>query len=289
MIKQDTPTYVIDLTGDVKDAALYFDAVVPLSFGAATAVEFQSHRDSQFIRQISPDSLYTSVNDREPCEDYIQAIDAMRAALYFQIYGYTVDECRPYQEAFGKRVIQIIETRPELHGAALLLPERDPFPGMDARSEFLVTLTGLSLVDTEKASWDQILTFRQDERSRMAFRRLQILAAKEYSGKDQAYIKDDLLLRIEAYNNAVRDWGFETRIATLSNLLGSKTLLGGLGGALLAALLGKHWAAAASAATGITVELGNIAIDLVKRHYSLETLRRDHPLNYIISARKLLS
>jgi uncharacterized membrane protein len=281
-------TYIIDFTGKTKEAALYFDWVVPLSYGSGTTVRFQTP-ESHFIQRISPESLYTSSQSPQPCRDYLQAIDALHSAAYFPLAKYPEDECRKYYNEFAEKAIRMIAARPELHGAPFLLPEGDPSPGLDTVAEFLVTLTDLSLVDAERASWDQILEFRKDEKSRMALRRLQVFAIKEYSGKDKAFIEEDILLRIEAYNNVVRDWGFETRAAALSNLLNSKVLLGGFGGAVLSSLFGTQWVAAVSATTGITVELGNIAIDLAKRHYSLATLRRDHPLSFIITARAQLA
>jgi hypothetical protein len=279
-------TYIIDLAGKTKEAALYFDRVVPLTFGAGTAIEYQKRPESNFIRRISPESLYTSTGSLQPRGDYLAVFEALRVVVYHQLQEHKDD----YAEVFVQKANAMISQRPELHGAPFLLPDGDSFPASsDTSTEFLVALTSLSLVDAEKASWDQILEFRKDEKSRMALRRLQIFALKEYSGKDKAFIEDDLLLRIEEYNNVVRDWGFETRIATLSNLLNSKVLLGGIGGAVLSCLFGTHWVAAASAATGITVELGNIAIDLTKRRYSLASLRRDHPLSFIITAQTRLS
>jgi len=276
-------TYVIDFTGKTKEAALYFDWVVPLSYGSGTTIRFQTP-DSHFIQRIAPESLYTSSQSPQPCRDYLQAIDALHTAAYFPLAKYPEDECHKYYNEYAEKVIRMIAARPEIHGAPFLLPDGDPLPGLDTGADFLVTLAGLSLIDAEKASWNQILEFRKDEKSRMALRRLQIFMRKEYSGKDKAFIEDDLLLRIEEYKNVVRDWGFETRAATLSNLVNSKMLLGGLGGAVLSSLFGTHWVAAVSAATGITVELGNVAIDLTKRCYSLASLRRDHPLSFIITA-----
>ena len=282
-------TYVIDLTGNTKEAALYFDWVVPLSFYAGASVKGGAFRDSQFLRQVVPLTLFTSAEPAKPCRDYAQAVDAMHLAVYQQLGKYPEHECLESQKQFAGSAVRMIEARPELHCASLLLPDSDPLPGLDAGSDFLITLMNLSLVDAEKASWDQVLEFRKDEKARMALRRLKLFAIKEYSGKDKGFIADDLLLKIEAHNNAVRDWGFETRVATLSNFLGSKVLLGGLAGAALSSIFGTNWVAAASAATGITIELGNIAIDLAKRNYSLATMRRDHPLAYIIRAQKQLS
>jgi hypothetical protein len=179
----------------------------------------------------------------------------------------------------------MIRARPELHQAAFLLPNEDPFPGFDSATDFLITLRGLALVDAEKASWQQIIEFRKDEKSRVALRRLRIFFVCEYAGKDRTFVEDDLLSRLEEYQNAVRDWGFQTRASVIANVLNSKVLLGSLGTALLSSLFGAHWAAAATATAGLAVELGHVAIDLGQRHYSLQMLRRDHPLSFIIAAR----
>jgi hypothetical protein len=183
----------------------------------------------------------------------------------------------------------MIERRPSLCRATFLLPDDDPLPDYDTASGFRIALMGLSLVDAERASWNQIIEFRKDQKSRASLRRLHIFMAEEYCGKDKAYMEDDLLLRIDEYNNVVRDWGFGTRSAVISNLINSKLILGGLGGAIASSVLGKHWVAAASAVTGIAVELGNVVIDVSRRRYSLKTLRRNSPINFIVEARSQLA
>jgi hypothetical protein len=282
MSESKAQTCVIDLTGQTKEAALYFDRVVPLSWNPAWKVKLGT-QEATFIREISPESLYTSGS--RPSKDYVRTIETLEHAMYLAIAKYPEARRAQVQEEFADNAFRMIQARPELHDASFLFPNEDPFPGLDSAADFMITLRGLALVHAEKASWPQIIEFRRDEKSRTALRRLRIFFIREYAGKDRLFIEDDLHSRLEAYYNAVRDWGFETRAATIGNLLNSKTLLGTLGGAALSSLFGAHWAAAAAAATGIAIELGNVALDLAKRRYSLETLRRDHPLNFIISAR----
>lgn len=185
-------TYVIDLTGKTKDAAIYFDWVVPLSFGIDPK--------SRFIQCISPATLYTSAQAAQPCKDYIQAIEALRAAAYYRLLNYPADDQHTSQEAFAQKAIRMIQARPELHDAHFLLPDDDPFPGVDTDSGFRVSLIGLSLIDTDEASWDQIIEFRKDKKSQMALRRLRIFFDKEYAGKSRHFIENDILMRLEAYN-----------------------------------------------------------------------------------------
>jgi hypothetical protein len=43
-----------------------------------------------------------------------------------------------------------------------------------------------------------------------------------------------------------------------------------------------------AATTGALVEIGSFALEIAKRRYALQKLRRDHPLAYIIDARDKL-
>src|SRR5580698_7396252 len=91
-------TYVIELAGNTKEAALYFDWVVPLSYYAGASVKDRAYRDSQSLRQIVPATLFTSVDGAQPCPDYVQAVDAMHLAVYRQLAKYPADECLDSQK-----------------------------------------------------------------------------------------------------------------------------------------------------------------------------------------------
>jgi hypothetical protein len=71
-------------------------------------------------------------------------------------------------------------------------------------------------------------------------------------------------------------------------LLSSKSLASTGGAALFSFLYGAPITAAAVAIGGACIEIGKISLHLAKRQYGLKTLRRDHPLSYIIEAKRSL-
>ena len=141
----------------------------------------------------------------------------------------------------------------------------------------------IPLIDTSEAEWEKIIEIRKDTNSINKLRRFKTFFHQNYSGKEKNFIQDDLLNRIEEYNNAVKDWGFETVISSLTLINTSVT---SVGSSLVMALTGKPLEVAA--ATGVCVGIGNIALRLAKEKRKLMKLGRDHPLAYIIDAKKKL-
>ena len=151
-----------------------------------------------------------------------------------------------------------------------------------------ISLTKLQLVDASKASWEQIFEFRKDEKAKANFRNLLLFFRTNYIGKPKTFIEDDINRRLEDYKNSVKDWGFDTKVTTISMILSSKKLMGTIGVTLTSALFNEPNIAKLSIGTGVTLELGDIILYLVKRKYGLSRLRRDNPLCYIIEAKREL-
>lgn len=285
---------VVELAFKAKEAARYFDRVVPLYFPLPT--EQQKVRDAKGnvvsirdlellpVEDLLPPSMYNCSRVPHCAQDYVDVILRFFKLIDPKDHAALQDNAR----AFWECAAQVRAKHAELQNAPLLLPSRDFAQGADTGQTALLTLSGLSLINPEKASWDLIKAVRKDAESKKKLRRLRLDVIKQYHGKERRFIEDDLCQRLEDYQKAVRDWGFETRVATLSNLLSSKALLGAAGGATLSALFGEPWVALASAAGGVAIEIGKISIDLAKRRYSLTQFRRDHPLGYIISTREEL-
>lgn len=96
-----------------------------------------------------------------------------------------------------------------------------------------ITVANLNLIDASRASLEQILEFRKDAEARIKLRRLRSFSLQNYSGKNRAFVEDDLSVRIADCEEAIRRWGFETRHAAMSMLFSSKLLGGAVGGSLI--------------------------------------------------------
>ena len=126
---------------------------------------------------------------------------------------------------------------------------------------FISTIMRLELIDTSKISWDKILSIREDSEAHKKLRRLRLIFEKDYSGKPFSFIEDDILSRIEDYENIVKDWKLETQIGLLEQIISSKSFPAFLGGSIAALFLNSPEIAGASVLSGTCIEIGKIAIE----------------------------
>ena len=85
-------------------------------------------------------------------------------------------------------------------------------------------LSNLKLVDASKLSWEQVLEVRRDEKSMAKLRSLRVLFHENYSGKPSSYIEDDLLSRVDKYDETVKEWKLDTVERSLEMFCSSKSL-----------------------------------------------------------------
>ena len=92
-------------------------------------------------------------------------------------------------------------------------------------SEYALTLRNLGLVDPSALSWEQVVEFRKDEKSRASLREFRILFREQFSGKDPNYVEDKLLSGLEKHQKTAKAWGFEIVDRSFS-IIGSRENLG---------------------------------------------------------------
>lgn len=287
-----------------KEAALYFDSVIPLFVGAEAVSDLTSLRrrelrkldnaTTKLVVELLPMSLRTSEEFAAAWKD----LEAVGLIARFKpvLDQYGIDDAlgvlspAEYQDlvATFERRYSPIASRFGLYGLPVVSPNRfigNASPGEDV----LITIQGLHLVDASKASWEQVLAFRKDSDARARLRRLRLFAIENYQNRSRAFIEDDLLSRIDAYSEQVRRWGFVTRHSVLGMLLSSKALGAALGGTLFSALIGAPALAALSAAGGIAIEIGQVALEVSRRRFELRSALRDNPISYVADAQAKLS
>jgi hypothetical protein len=142
-----------------------------------------------------------------------------------------------------------------------------------------LTLSQLRLVDTAAADWRQIIELRKDKRSHERLIRLRLFMHSNYTGRSFAFIEDDLSRRIQEYEAVVRKHGFKTVLSSLTVLLNAKDLQASLGAGLVVGLFGGPLAALG---TGLAVEVGQIAVHVAERLHEMRDWRSGHELAYLI-------
>ena len=144
-------------------------------------------------------------------------------------------------------------------------------------------LAKIPMIDTSKTEWEQIIQFREDGKSVKKLRNLRTFFHKNYSGKEKSYVIDDLCRRYEDYQDTIKDWGFNTRTSSIA-ILGTSAPI--IGSSIASALTGEPLEVAVK--TGLWVAIGSMSLLFAIQKRKLSVLQRDHPLAYIIDAKKKL-
>lgn len=287
---------IIDLADRTKEAALYFDHVLPMNCNYGD----DSVSLSEIGKSIHP-PFYEEISGEH--------LSVMKKAAIWSIHEISLDRLMKYKDFLPQEYLKgeadewrdigfeyVDESfgfiqRNNLAKYPLLvekpLCEVDMEGSVDSEEEFMLSLMNLHLVDAELANWDKILELRRDESSVGKIRKLARFFESDYKGKSRFFIEDDISAKLEDYDNAVRDWEFETKTTCLSMLVQSSSLKAVAATGLAALFLGKPEAAIAVAAGGVSFEAANIHIQMKKRAYGLKKLRRDHPLSYIMDVQEL--
>lgn len=149
-----------------------------------------------------------------------------------------------------------------------------------------LTLSQLKLIDTAAADWRQIIELRKDKESHQRLIRLRLFMHANYTGRSFDFIEDDLARRLYEYESTASKHGFKTVVSSLSVLLSAKGLQTTLGAGLLAGLFGGPLAALGA---GAAVEVGQIAVHVAERLHEMRDWRSGHELAYIIETQKQLA
>lgn len=171
----------------------------------------------------------------------------------------------------------------------LVMPETLMKDSSATDNDITVAIRGARLIDTSKATWEQITEIRSNAESLKKLRNLRLFLQTNYSGKSRNFVEDDLGKRLDDYENVVKDYGLETLRSTLTMVADSKSLLS-FGAAGFAALLfGEPFLASASLVGGVSLEIAKISLEISKRRHSFNKIRRDHELGYILDVRNVIT
>jgi hypothetical protein len=305
---------------DTKQAALYFDYVVPIFLVLDVAVEvgtenlvgleernyhasklFRETRD-KILRFVPPSLLEFDNFDRwgeingvfygelDDLRSYLPDLNALPISALSN-YVSVEPEARRRMHQLNKKLKKFLRhlriVDPVFAGGRTLFAEQTE-PTADKTYDAFVKISGLQLIDTDSVTFDEIDEFRKDKEAIRKLRRLRLFAATNYDGKSVNYIEDDLLQRIDDYKAEVRRWSFKTKTAAAAMLFQSKLLAGGIGCSLVGALLDKPLISVASAAIGTIAEFGNVAVEVARMNFVASEALGDNPVSYIIDARKTL-
>jgi hypothetical protein len=115
-------------------------------------------------------------------------------------------------------------------------------------------------------------------------RNLRRAVYKDYTGKPEAYIREDIEFRIAEYEAATRLWSLPLQTGMLEIAMTGEALTAA-GAAIALALFGAPIAAAAAAGGAIAV--GKAAVSIARRKRDIELERKRNPMAYLVKLRRL--
>lgn len=300
---------------DMKNASLYFDQIVPVlvattEIGDNTVAEISDSVATELVRggvsravlenlDILAKMLPIDLIRRPGFAESLGEMNEVLCNLF--VKGQAIIKARAIVES-DKEFVAIAKAIVETYLSFIYRYELSDYPVVIAdgvtRPWFLenpdsplspvLTLADLRVVDASHASWPQIAEFRRDREARRKLRRLRLFAYENYTGRSLAFVEDDLLTRVADYEESVRQWGFETVQGALSAVFNSKFTPVIVGGSIISSLFGGPSQAVASIATGATVMIGHVAVELTKQRFALQKLMRDNPVSFISYTRTKL-
>lgn len=113
------------------------------------------------------------------------------------------------------------------------------------------------------------------------------MASAWYSGKNKAFIEDDIQKRLADYEETIRASGFETTVKMISFLADSKLLAGTFATTAISLLMGNPHLAAEAFSAGTIIELGKLSLEYAKSKNEIRKICRENPISYICDLKKL--
>ena len=277
-----------------KEAALYFDNVIPFGSNFERLVDsLIKHGGKKDCKRPQDILLPKTLRESKPFSLDFYRINQMHStyALKHNLSGVdkvTLKKGLKKDAAFLHVEIQKVIQKYNLDKLPIISSKQEIEASANENCEspsIIVSLPALNLINVENVSWEHIEEFKNDPNGKTKLRRLKLFAYENYQNKPIAYIEDDILLKIEEYENTVKKWGFETRQEILSMVLSSKVLAGAIGGYFISTLLGSDIQAIFTVIGGASIELGRIGIMLKKRKYEIANIINNNPISYISSAK----
>lgn len=228
--------------------------------------EWQTARSEDEYKKIVEDSMKVPLKQRD---EYIKNANLITSYYYRDI-------ALAFSRKYQKEVVTVFSSD-ELQN--VLYNEGD-------RSVISAAMEKLQIVDEKNITWDQVLELRRDRKSRAKYKRLLHWFDKEMVGKSQSFIIDEISIRLEDYENALKKHGIKTVIGTLREILDGKFLIGSTAISGLAAM-------ATGPISGLLTEAGLIisyvTIKLVEKKLDYEEIEKgpNSEISWVYEVKKL--
>ncbi|OVE69036.1 hypothetical protein CCS79_08910 [Clostridium diolis] len=241
--------YTVIALKNTKDACLYFDNVIPLNnneimeyvhterptrnvFELArkilpTHMIFEPLRDLKNINK-NEFSLNQVIGVDKDYYDYIQSNSI--PSLYWLTGGTNKNEIMNQQIDIIKKEIALIKNNRK-YGIIFGSEEEDINLKNTTKTSTnnislpMIELIGLNLINTQNATWDQILEVREDKDSLKKLRNFRLFYYEKLYGKDKNYIIEVINKAIEDYEGAAKKHGFNFLKTSLKTVFSKEVFI----------------------------------------------------------------
>jgi len=145
------------------------------------------------------------------------------------------------------------------------------------RQAVAATLSNLEIVDEEQLTWETVLEFRADEENQRKYKRFLHWLDKEMVGKSKSFVEDEICIRLEDYEKALKKHGIKTVVGEVSEVLA--------GGGLIAALSEPKYGLLTAGA----LTIGKLAIKIAKVLLDYDDVEKgpNSEISWVYEVRKL--
>ncbi|MFS2111853.1 hypothetical protein ACCC88_19330 [Sphingomonas sp. Sphisp140] len=297
-----------------KEAALYFDSVMPLDGLTAAKSKNSADQFSYHIPYEDHDLAEKIVSslliDQDPSEVLSYLISLQWALIFSETASFRdvtktdVSLCEGLSQihSMSFAIEDFINGRlaKEKLRAALevYLKQKDyhtcpawgydpliELPTQGSAARFETALSGLNLIDVAKVSWDAVIEFRKDPESCRSLRDLRVFFDENFEGKSSSYVEDKLLSILDKQDTVARLWGFETIQKSLSVAFSNQSSIAASMTGLAAAVSGAPLSAVAGAA--LIVPFGSVAVEFAKVCIDAKKENIDRPVRFLSKLKRL--
>lgn len=154
------------------------------------------------------------------------------------------------------------------------------------RAVVVATLCNFGIVEEEGLSWEQVIEFREDEENRRKYRRFLHWLDKEMVGKSADFIEDEIALRLEDYERALKKHGIKTVLGTIEETLDGK-YLAGVAGMVGSFTLTGHPVLGTLAGAGLMIGKMGVKLFDAKLDFDDVELGPNSEISWVYEVRKL--
>lgn len=211
-----------------KMAALCYDRVWATSADVPRAIAFSAPTfvawKTVFLSVVVRASLNVVSEDDEVARFAVSGLEAIRESV-----SELPDPAADLADRISRSVAEEMETEYEVtpvcvYGSTAEL-SREYRHGDHA--VIVATLADLHIADEHTLTWEQVTQFRRDGDAVKKYRRLCHWLDSEMIGRTWNFVRDEIAIRLDDYDAALRRHGVQTIVGSLSSILESKALIGG--------------------------------------------------------------